>query len=76
MIEKTEAEIAIVAIDTAHALRVEVERLKAVNAELLAALQEAIDAVKTFHGPDCWDIYEQHSPEMKRWTALIKKATA
>ena len=42
---------------------------------LLVALQEAIGAVKTFHGPDCWDIYEQHSPEMKRWRAAIAKAT-
>lgn len=44
-------------------------------AALLTALQEAIDAVKTFHGPDCWDIYEQNAPEMKRWRAAIAMAT-
>lgn len=44
-------------------------------AELLSALREALDAVKTFHGPDCWDIYEANAPEMKRWRAAIAKAT-
>lgn len=50
-------------------------RLIAAAPDLLEALREAMDAVKTFHGPDCWDIYEQHSPEMKRWRAAIAKAT-
>lgn len=50
-------------------------RLIAAAPELLEALREAMDAVKTFHGPDCWEIYEQHSPEMKRWRAVIAKAT-
>lgn len=50
-------------------------RLVAAAPELLAALKEAIDAVKVFHGPNCWEIYEANAPEMRRWRAAIAKAT-
>lgn len=50
-------------------------RLIAAAPDLLEALREAMEALKTFHGPDCWDIYEKNSPEMKRWRAAIAKAT-
>lgn len=42
---------------------------------VLDALKEAMDAVKTFHGPECWEIYEQHSPEMNRWRAALEKVS-
>jgi len=44
-------------------------------AELAAALQEAVDAVRVFHGPVGWETYRDHSPEMQRWRAAIAKAT-
>lgn len=34
--------------------------------ELRAALLEAIECIKVWHGPVSWDIYYNHSPEMKR----------
>jgi len=40
---------------------------------LLEALKEAIDAIRVFHGPG-WEIYRDHSPEMKRWKALVTLA--
>jgi hypothetical protein len=43
--------------------------------ELLVSLVEALDAVKTFHGADCWDIYWDNAPEMKRARAAIANAT-
>jgi len=42
--------------------------------ELLEALKETVEAVKIFHGPAAWDIYESKSPEMQRWKATIAKA--
>jgi hypothetical protein len=40
------------------------------NEQLRQALKEAIAAVKLFHGPG-WELYRDHSPEMKRWKALL-----
>jgi len=48
--------------------------LRAQNAELRAALKEAIDVVKIFHGPPAWDIYESRAPEMQRWKAALAKS--
>lgn len=45
---------------------------KAIN--LRAALVEAKSLIKSFHGPDCWDIYDTMSPEMKRLNAAIESA--
>ena len=42
--------------------------------ELLAALQEAMQAVETFHGPVAWGIYCDNAPEWKRWNAVLSKA--
>ncbi|MCM3565942.1 hypothetical protein [Hydrogenophaga intermedia] len=50
-------------------------RLMAAAPELLDALREAMQAVEAFHGPDHWDVYRDHSPEMKRWRDVITKAT-
>lgn len=49
-------------------------RLIAAAPDLLAALEDAIEAVRTFHGQEAWDIYWQHSPECKRWRAAIAAA--
>lgn len=37
---------------------------------LRSALREAIGAIEIFHGPG-WELYRDHSPEMKRWKALL-----
>ncbi len=42
--------------------------------ELLCALQEAMRAVRTFHGESGWAIYENHAPEWQRWTRVRDKA--
>jgi len=39
--------------------------------ELRVVLKEAIDAIEVFHGPG-WELYRDHSPEMKRWKALLQ----
>jgi len=39
--------------------------------QALEALEDCINAVEVFHGPDAWDIYRDHSPEMKRWQAAL-----
>ena len=56
-------------------VELELLRQREINAELLAALQEAIAAVRVFHGLREWQTYRDHSPEMKRWKAAIAKAT-
>lgn len=33
------------------------------------------EAIKVFHGPIEWETYRDRSPEMKRWRAVIAKAT-
>lgn len=38
---------------------------------LVVALEEARLTIKALHGPTAWDIYDQHSPEMKRINALL-----
>jgi hypothetical protein len=43
---------------------------------LLQALRDARTAIKVFHGPVAWDIYERSSPEMKRIDAAIAAAEA
>ena len=53
----------------------EILRLRAINTELVAALQESIETVRVFHGPLEWETYRDHSPEMKRWNEAIQKAT-
>lgn len=42
--------------------------------ELAAALKEAKETIKIWHGPDAWEIYDQHSPEMRRLNAAIDLA--
>ena len=42
--------------------------------QLLEALIEAKKTIKALHGEDSWDIYDQHSPEMKKINAAIKKS--
>ncbi len=50
-------------------------RLAAGAPLLLAGLQEALQIIKTFHGPVEWETYWNHSPEMKRLRDAIEKAT-
>lgn len=39
---------------------------------LYDALREAKRTIKSLHGDIAWDIYDQHSPEMKRINKAIK----
>ena len=48
-------------------------RMERDRVRLLEALREAVAAVKVFHGPVAWDIYEENAPEMKRWKALLRE---
>ena len=43
--------------------------------ELLAALKQAKDIIKIWHGSNAWEIYDNQSPEMKMINAAILKAT-
>jgi hypothetical protein len=43
--------------------------------QLRGYLKEAIDAIQVFHGPG-WEIYRDHSPEMRRWKDALKAAHA
>ena len=40
-------------------------------AELLAALTEAKRTIQALHGKTAWDIYDAHSPEMKKINAAL-----
>lgn len=40
--------------------------------ELEKALRRAKEAIKIWHGEDCWEIYDQGSPEMKAINAALK----
>jgi hypothetical protein len=42
--------------------------------QLLDALKESIKAVLAIQSPAARQIYDRHSPELKRWRALIDKA--
>jgi hypothetical protein len=53
----------------------EINKLRDDNVTLREALREAIDAIGVFHGPG-WEIYRDHSPEMKRWKAALKAEPA
>jgi hypothetical protein len=37
------------------------------------ALAEAKRTIQALHGPTAWDIYEAHSPEMKKINAALAK---
>lgn len=52
----------------------ELRRLDAQRAELAACLKECMSAVAIFHGPVAWDIFRDHSPEMKRWRAALSSS--
>lgn len=41
---------------------------------LIAALREAIEIIKIWHGPEAWDIYNEHSPEMIRINEALASA--
>ena len=53
---------------------VHLRALDASHQRLVEALADCIAAVEVFHGPDAWDIYREHSPEMKRWVAALEQA--
>ena len=52
----------------------EAARLIKAAPDLLAALEEAKRTIKAHHGPEAWDLYDAHSPEMKKINAAIAKA--
>lgn len=63
-----------------HALKAKLqsceETLRARDEEiagLRVALREAIDVIHTWHGDVAWDIYANHSPEMKRLNAALQE---
>lgn len=51
-------------------------RLIAAAPDLLTELREAVEVIHSWHGPEAWEIYAEHSPEMKRINAAIARATA
>ena len=54
--------------DDSHVL---VRDLAAQNAGLLAPLIEAKRTIQALHGKTAWDIYDAHSPEMKKINAAL-----
>lgn len=46
---------------------------KALCDELAEALREAKKTIKLLHGESVWDIYDQHSPEMKKINGSLAK---
>lgn len=50
----------------------QVSALKADVAELVTALEQCVKVVEIWHGKDVFDLYRDHSPEMK----LIREALA
>lgn len=50
--------------------------LRAVNSHevLVAALKEAREVIKAWRGPDAWEIYDRHSPEMIRLNRALALA--
>ncbi len=49
-------------------------QLIAAAPELLEALKTAKEAIRAWHGPNEWDIYDRASPEMKAINSAIAKA--
>lgn len=47
--------------------------VRAVNAhdDLVKALEKAKEIIRIWHGPDAWEIYDSHSPEMKPINAAL-----
>lgn len=52
--------------------KAEIDRLKARVAVLERALETARITIKALHGIEVWDIYNQHSPEMKQINAALR----
>ena len=62
--------IEVAQLDAAGRLGVAIKRIDL----LRSALVDMMDAVRIFHGPVAWDIYEKNAPEMKRARAALEEA--
>jgi len=40
-------------------------RLRSENARLLDGLNAAVEVIRQWHGQEAWDLYYNHSPDMK-----------
>lgn len=58
----------------AHAYANTIVRCVNTAPDLLAALKTAKEAIRVWHGPNQWDIYDRASPEMKAINSAIAKA--
>ena len=50
-------------------------RLIVAAPKLLKALQKARETIQALHGDEAWDLYEEHSPEMRQIDTAIRAAT-
>jgi len=49
------------------------EKLRKQRKILVAALREAKETIRIWHGEPAWDIYDFQSPEMKTINAVLEK---
>lgn len=49
----------------------QIEQLQTEKQQLLARIDEAVSVIETWHGPEAWDIYYTHSPEMQRVNGVV-----
>lgn len=56
-----------------EATAAEIARRCSAFGPVLAALKEARDIIRIWHGPSGWEIYDRQSPEMQRINAAIAR---
>ena len=50
----------------------QITRLEEEVGRVRGALEKARETIQALHGQEAWDIYEQHSPEMKQIDAALR----